>query len=120
MLTRVRARTATLFAGALLACAAAGGAPAHAAWNEDCSAGALCVYPQRGFAGEPVEIFTSLPPGYVIDDVGSIINNSTCAVRIYEGSYSGDYAVIPARYRIPVVPSSYPDKIAAVQWIDCS
>ncbi|MDO0935738.1 peptidase inhibitor family I36 protein [Streptomyces sp. DG2A-72] len=120
MLKTVRARAATLLAGALLACAGAvaSGTHAHAAAG-DCSSGAFCVYSEPFLGGQPREFFGPLPAGYVIDNVESIYNNSTCDVTV-SSDYAGSLLVIQSGTAVHRVPSYFGDTIADIQWTNCS
>ncbi|MBC9725783.1 peptidase inhibitor family I36 protein [Streptomyces sp. TRM68367] len=125
MLRTVRAKISAALGAALVASfgVAASGTPAHAGIT-DCSAGALCLYTQYNFRGNPVQIFGNQPDLtlYPVEDIRSLYNNSPCTAVIYaKPNYAGDRVVLAGHTAVPRIEPNSPvgDEIASVRWGDC-
>lgn len=109
-----RAAAAVLSGAALLAGLAAGAAPrAHAA-PSDCRTGALCLYSEYDFNGEPRLVYPGT--GNRIEGVKSLINASVCDAVLMT-SWAGEATVVPAGTAMPrIIRQNY----TIVRWDDCS
>ncbi|MFJ6434734.1 peptidase inhibitor family I36 protein [Streptomyces sp. NPDC091416] len=110
-----RTAAAVLSGAALVAGLAIGAAPRARAAPGDCSAGALCLYRQPGFAGPPAEVFGALPGP--VQGVRSVINASDCDALLTDAA--GSVFTVPRGYLVPRIPMSRSITVIQVRWEDC-